>query len=255
MPGRPVRLRRLTRLLQRHRSVPSLLVAAVAVLAVAVTATVVLFAAHRAPDPVRSAADTAAALTTTPTLVSVIGDSVSAGTPYGGLGAANWTSILGGDRRWSVTDTAVGGTGYTNPGPGKAPFEAAQLGRATVPGTRLVLVQGSRNDLLTPPEQVRAAATRLFHDLKAALPAARIVAIGPMWLHAGPPAQAAVTRDAVKAAADAEAVSFLDPLAERWFDDPAASRAALGGDGVHPTDAGHAAIAGHVEADLAHLGL
>ena len=78
-----------------------------------------------------------------PLSVAVIGDSISAGTPQGGLGATNWTRLLGAQRRWDVVNTSIGGTGYLNPGPA-APFRAAQLETVVNSRPRIVIVEGSR---------------------------------------------------------------------------------------------------------------
>jgi lysophospholipase L1-like esterase len=50
-------------------------------------------------------------------------------------------------------------------------------------------------------------------------------------------------RDILRMQAGFAGATFIDPIAERWFVD---SPALIGADGVHPTDAGHAYLAGRI---------
>lgn len=185
--------------------------------------------------------------------VAVIGDSVSAGSPYGGRGAANWTFLVGSAEHWVVTNTAIGGTGYVNAG-SAAPFQAAQLERAVAATPRLVVVEGSRNDIGLPLEHIRDAASRLYRELGARLTGVRIVVVGPFW-NAGTSTKAFAVRDVLASAARDAGATFVDPMAENWFTGAYDGGPLIGADGVHPTDAGHAHYARRFQAALDRLGV
>ncbi|GLZ51531.1 SGNH/GDSL hydrolase family protein [Actinomycetospora sp. NBRC 106378] len=185
--------------------------------------------------------------------VAVIGDSISAGTPYGGRGVTNWTALVETAEHWLVTNTAIGGTGYVNAG-SAAPFQAAQLERAVAARPRLVVVEGSRNDIGLPPEHVRNAADRLYRELTARLPGTRIVVVGPFW-NAGTSTKAFAVRDALASAARDAGATFVDPMAENWFTGAYDGGPLIAADGVHPTDAGHALYARRLQAALDRLGV
>ncbi|MEJ2866272.1 SGNH/GDSL hydrolase family protein [Actinomycetospora sp. OC33-EN08] len=181
------------------------------------------------------------------TSVAVIGDSISQGTRLGGLGRANWTSIVGAARGWKVTDVAVGGTGYVHASPGTQNFAAGQLERAVAAAPGTVVVQGSRNDGLTPLPQVSAAAADLYRQLQQRLPGVRLVVIGPVWSDGTITPSLEALRDAVRTPALAAGATFIDPIGENWF--AAADTAqppVIAADGVHPSDAGHRLIAERV---------
>jgi lysophospholipase L1-like esterase len=186
--------------------------------------------------------------------VAVIGDSFSAGTLQGGLGATNWTALLGRDRGWRVVDTAVVGTGYLAAVPGTADYAGSQLDAALAPGPDLVVVQGSINDGELPPDRVAAAAAGLYAAIHARAPLARLVVVGPAWPGDTPPASTLAVRDAVGEAARAAGATWIDPMTEQWFGEPSA-RTLIGADGLHPTDAGHRLMADRTADALAAHGL
>jgi lysophospholipase L1-like esterase len=184
--------------------------------------------------------------------VAVIGDSYTTGTVLGGLGGLNWTARLGVDRSWSMTDTAIGGTGYVQTHGSDGAFQAAQLDRAVTADPAMVIVAGSINDGLVAPERVGAAASALYAAVRARAPQARLVVVGPPWPSGTPTAEILRIRDALAAAARTSGALWIDPLAEGWFTDPVGL---IGADGVHPTDAGHALIAHRIGLDLHAAGL
>ncbi|MDL5159132.1 SGNH/GDSL hydrolase family protein [Actinomycetospora termitidis] len=176
--------------------------------------------------------------------VAVIGDSISQGTKLGGLGRANWTSIVGASRGWKVTDVAVGGTGYAYASPGTQTFAAGQLERAVAAGPGTVVVQGSRNDGLTPLPQVSAAAADLYRQLQERLPGVRLIVIGPVWSDGTITPSLEALSDAVRNPALAAGATYIDPIRENWFATAAGAQPpVIASDGVHPSDAGHRLIA------------
>ncbi|WP_132430209.1 SGNH/GDSL hydrolase family protein [Pseudonocardia endophytica] len=57
----------------------------------------------------------------------------------------------------------------------------------------------------------------LYQNLKAKLPQARIVVIGPMYLGDTVPANVAAVRDSIREAATTAQLPFVDPIAATWF--------------------------------------
>lgn len=170
-------------------------------------------------------------------LVTIIGDSYTAGSNEGGNGPANWVRLVQGTLgdAADLTSASVGGTGYATP-EGFGSRVAASVG----PNTNLVVFFGSRNDLDTPADAVGKAAAEAYTEAVKDAPNAKLLVIGPSWVNHSIPANLLAIRDQLKAAAQAKGATFVDPLSEGWFlDNPDL----IGKDGVHPTDAGHALLA------------
>lgn len=135
---------------------------------------------------------------------------------------------------------AQGGTGYTNPGqvadnetdyPDRVPEVVAYA-------PDVVLVQGSTND--GDPEDTARAATATLNALRAALPNAAIIVIGPTQ---NPVASTTLAVDqALGQAAQQAGVAFTD--AWQWLDP--ADPSLWSEDNVHPSNAGHQALADRV---------
>ena len=113
----------------------------------------------------------------------VIGDAFAAGT-----GATDdtksWAAIVAKAQDWHIVNLAHGGTGYlkTSPtgcsGAGCPNFDQMVSEAAgTSPGR--VIVFGGQGDFNTDFGQVEPAITKTYADLRAALPNATIIAIGP----------------------------------------------------------------------------
>jgi lysophospholipase L1-like esterase len=171
--------------------------------------------------------------------VAFLGDSYSAGT--GADPGQGYVDLVLADRGWSADRVfAQGGTGYTNLGQ-ISERETRYLGRvpdvvASAPD--VVVVQGSTNDADAADTEKAAAA--VYQQLRAGLPTAAIVAVGPT----ATPADATTTavRDAVASAARANGVFFADAWDWLDVDDPSL----WADDGVHPSGAGHRVLADRV---------
>lgn len=183
-------------------------------------------------------------------VVGFIGDSYIGGSDMGGYGSANFTSVMGRNFGWDVVNTGTGGTGFVASRSGAGPYEIAQIGRIVALRPRLVVVFGSRND--AGRSDVRAAAERLFDQLRLALPETRIVAVGPVWPSGNAPPAIDRVRDQVRDAATIAGLSFVDPIAQGWFRDD--SHSLIGRDRVHPTDEGHRHMAYVLGRELERLG-
>lgn len=183
---------------------------------------------------------------TKPVAVTVIGDSFTAGTEYGGQGGAGWPMLAAVKLRGQGVDVAMArpaqeGAGWVEPNSKGTVFATEVKGNVSE-ATSLVVLFGSLNDGSIPPEVLTPAVVATLADVKAAAPNARLLVIGPPTLGRGTPEKPGkmpAVRDAVKAGADAAGAVFVDPIAENWFSDPAF----IGADGVHPSDAGHQMMA------------
>ncbi len=202
--------------------------------ATAAATAVALSALHGAP-----AARAAAAAD-----IAVIGDSYTAGSGEGGNGPRGWTEIavqlLAAEGVEVDADVAAeGGAGYGERGHGGSIF-GDLTARAVRPTDKLVVFFGSRNDQPVDPQRVADLAADTFRLARTVAPAAKLLVIGPPWPTAGPPPAVLTIRDRLREKAAAAGAVFVDPLAEGWF---AGRPDLIGGDGVHPTDAGHAYLA------------
>lgn len=174
-----------------------------------------------------------------------------------GWGASNpttkWSTLVAHDAGWTEVNEGQGGTGYVTMagaascGQDNCPTYPDRVADIVGAAPHIVVIAGGQNDrwaLATDPELVQAAVDRTFRLLRAGLPNARLIAVGPSTAE---PATAMISDlDAwVQAAADrvdAEYVSLLDPVVIQ--SDMVAA------DGVHVNDAGHRAIADRVLATV-----
>lgn len=177
-------------------------------------------------------------------VLAVYGDSYSAGGRQGGKGDEGWPALVAGALDADLRLHAAGGAGYVNGSKARDETFLDQVRGAPEPDADVVVVFGSRNDKFLPVADVKAQAVAVFAAVRSQSPSAELVVVGPAWDDDVPPDELFMTRDAVaSAAADAGAL-FVDPLAEEWLLD---RPALIGTDGVHPTDAGHAYLAGLFE--------
>ncbi|MCU1521338.1 MAG: hydrolase family protein [Arthrobacter sp.] len=177
--------------------------------------------------------------------VDIIGDAYVAGADQGGLGAANWTKIVGSrfyQEGAPVDMNVIGhpGAGYVVRGPGK--FTFAEAATTSLRSTAdLVLVFGGRNDGRQEAANMASAATDLYARIRERAPQAKLIVVGPAWVDDKVPDFITGNSQAIAAAASAAGAEFVSPLNERWFfgSDPGL----IDADGIHPTDAGHQYLA------------
>ena len=79
-----------------------------------------------------------------------------------------------------------------------------------------------------------------FLQARLTAPAAKLLVIGPPWPTETPPPAVLRIRDALRDQAWGAGALFIDPIAEGWF---VGRPDLIGGDGVHPNDAGHVYLA------------
>lgn len=184
-------------------------------------------------------------------VVLLLGDSYTAGVGASDR-AHSWAGIVASDEGWRVRNLARGGTGYESTVEGDS--AAAACGRSACPSfgqmaaegaallPDIVVVSGGRNDIGddAAPGAVRA----FFADLASAYPHSRIYVTNVLW-HQDAPESVDALSAVVRAEAERAGATVLD------IGQPLASDAEmLAPDGIHPSDAGHAAIADAVLAQL-----
>jgi acyl-CoA thioesterase-1 len=172
-----------------------------------------------------------------------LGDSYTAASDHGGGYALRTAEALG----WTPVLEAVNGTGYVAAGgsSGGAPY-GDRLAAVVADQPAVVVVQGSTNDVGSPVAAVGAAATTLYADLRARLPDAEVVVLGPTSPPGVDPAGLLAVRDVLEGAAAGAGLRFIDPVARGWLMPPDG----LYGDPVHPNDTGYADLADDLAAAL-----
>lgn len=151
-------------------------------------------------------------------VLAVYGDSfsVDAEVPWAHREEA-WPTLVGERTGATVVNRAIGGTGYVNDPSDYGTFAESVVRRPPV-GADLVVLFGSVNDARAghSADAVATGARLAMDAVRAIAPAAALLVIGPQWPTVPAiPALAIAHRDAVRAAAAARGVPFLDSL--HWF--------------------------------------
>ena len=177
-----------------------------------------------------------------------IGDSYSQGTGASDK-SKRWTSLVSKAQDWHEVNLALGGTGYLNTstsGCGKpfCPNYVAMVQEAVGTNPGRVVVSGGQNDFSLNFSAVEPMINKTYADLRAALPNATIIAVGPSTIGDVTPRIAQFDAAVQRAASSigAQYISLIDP-------DPI-DKSMAAPDGVHVGDSGHAAIAATVLAKL-----
>jgi lysophospholipase L1-like esterase len=181
--------------------------------------------------------------------LAVVGASFTAGVGSGP--DQSWASLLVRHLRWDAVVYGVPGAGYVRAGAGPGGLIAAEVARiglyALAPS--LVIVQAGHDDIGVPPALEQQRVAQVVTMIRAEAPTARIVLL---TVFAGqPPSAAAYRTDRVivtAARAADRAVIIIDPLTGKWSFPRVR-------DGLHPTAAGSAWIAGQVAAILRDHGV
>lgn len=196
--------------------------------------------------------------------ILVIGDSVTEGTRFGGRGDANWTRIdqaaliarSSGRCRVLLRVSGRGGSGYVTTGVRGTTF-GSEVRRLATPDLAAIVFVGGGNDADQLGEDYRQQVTETLAAARRASPGAQLAVVTPSWIRGGAiPATYRAFAEYLAEAAAASGSRFVDSNAAGWFRGaPAAT--VLGGDGQHPTDAGHRILARNmlpVLTDLARSG-
>ncbi|MFN8156666.1 MAG: SGNH/GDSL hydrolase family protein [Candidatus Nanopelagicales bacterium] len=182
--------------------------------------------------------------TQTGPVVVYLGDSMVAG----GMATSTlkrWTSLLAAHKGWLENNMSRGGTGYVKTsnasgcGLAYCPSLPEMAAEAVAARPEVVVVSAGRNDqaiMGSDPASVQKAVDATFATLRAGLPNARIIALGPMYDDATPSANLLTIDGWVKAAAAAHGATYVAGVPTWLVGHPEW----ISSDGVHQNDAGHA---------------
>jgi lysophospholipase L1-like esterase len=199
---------------------------------------------------------------TAPVHVAFLGDSytfgVGATTPTDG-----YAYLVAKHDAWNARVVGLPGSGYVRVAIRDGKNISAGLASVIAAQPQVVIVECGHNDAMPNVDytQTEAAALKDLGALRAALPEAKIVVVGPIWLNGYPDQKALYVRRAIHLAEQRISGTFwIDPIAEHWFtgswikhtgDDATMINYAAG----HPNNLGYQHIARLLEADLRSLGI
>lgn len=183
------------------------------------------------------------------TKIAVMGDSFVEGTG----GNAHFTGFpshmaarLG---TQNVVASGWGGTGYLNPGSGRAKFRDRLTTDIVNRAPEIVVVAGGINDYATYTKaQIQTEAGLLFAAIRSGLPNARLVVVSPWWPRSSPPSTLTDARDAISTEAAATGAEFVDAISETWITGTGHANSQVGdgnadyfisSDTTHPSQQGH----------------
>lgn len=167
----------------------------------------------------------------------VLGDSIASGTAFGGQGSSGWPAIVAQKLGLLSLLSAQPGTGYTKDYASGFAY-TARVDQVIALKPSILIVEGSRND--TDPTATKQAVTEVLGRLRDALPQAKILVIGPLYLDRTD-GRTTPINDAVKTVASRLGLTYVDTIKARWF--TGSARSMIASDGIHPTDQGHRYLA------------
>lgn len=198
-----------------------------------------------------------------PPAVDFLGDSYTVGVNDVPT-SQTYASVLGRQKGWRTTVAGYAFAGFVHTDRhGRDYADLFRRELAGRPAPDLLVISGAHNDRSEPSHRIRVKASALLAGVHRHWPRTKLVVVGPMW--GGTPTKEALrVRTAVRSAARARHVPFIDPFAQRWItghqrkgEHKATGNAAryILPDRTHPTLAGHRYLAGRLGADLTRLGL
>jgi lysophospholipase L1-like esterase len=150
--------------------------------------------------------------------------------------AAAYPDLVADKLGWSLSIDVQDGTGFVShtdtPSPAHAPFIDRLDRDASTYHADYVLIDGGRNDLSAPPEQVLPAADEYINDVHSRWPTAKIIVVLPTFAASDESANYPAIADGLRRTADALGAYVIDPVAQRWYTDVEA-KFLLGQDGRH----------------------
>jgi lysophospholipase L1-like esterase len=181
---------------------------------------------------------------TGPKLVAFLGDSYAFGRGASGP-SKRWTDLVSLKQGWVEENLSQEDTNYSTAGAHRFTSYRARLGAVVATGAQIVVVSGGRNDVSVGAAQFRGDVRAIFAGIHAGLPRARLFVVSPTWGNDPVPERVTVLISIVKDEAQRAGATYLD-IGEPLF----GHSSMMDGDGWHPNDAGHAAIAAAVEKAL-----
>lgn len=182
-------------------------------------------------------------------VVVFIGDSYTHGTGSSSK-AMRWSSLVSAAAGWTEQNLGRGGTGYKKTsskngcGLQYCPNYAEMVAQAAALHPGVVVVSGGQNDFRSDFAEVEPMISKTYSDLRAALPDAEIIAVGPSII--GTVGPSVIGFDAaVQSAAAAVGARYVSLSSPDVLEPSMATE-----DGGHVADSGHAAIAAAVVAGL-----
>ncbi|AYG04172.1 SGNH/GDSL hydrolase family protein [Gryllotalpicola protaetiae] len=157
--------------------------------------------------------------------------------------AHGFPALVGAAEGWKVDVVSCALAGYVAKGSCGTNY-AGLIPQIVAASPDIVIVTGGRNDVPSAASTA-AAATDFFTQLAAAVPAATVYAVSPVWDSSHGQAALGVVQQAVQTAARAHGASYLD-IGEPLRDHPEFITAGS----VLPNDAGYAALAAAIEKAL-----
>ena len=187
----------------------------------------------------------------TGTKVAFYGDSYTLGTGATGP-EKRWSTIVSRERNWNEFNPSVNGLGFIN---NRDNFGDGDLPSLVIDAQpEIVFVTMGLNDNFSfeyAADDIRAQISFDFERLKAGLPDARFVVVEPFWYTDERPGSVDTIIGWVKDAADDLGADYV-PGASHWIE---GHPEWMADDGLHPNDAGYAAMAERMDEELAKLGL
>jgi lysophospholipase L1-like esterase len=177
-----------------------------------------------------------------------IGDSYTLG-QGASVPQRRWTTLVSQKLGWTEHNFGRGATGYLRPSPW-GPNYMGMLDEVVASDPDIVVVAGGQNDkqvFLSDSGPVSAAITATYNTLRARLPNARIIAIGPSVPGDITPFVIELDSD-VQIAARAVGAEYVSLIAPTAVLQPDMLSSAFPG---HPNDVGYAAIADRITSILA----
>ncbi|WP_329336076.1 SGNH/GDSL hydrolase family protein [Streptomyces sp. NBC_01352] len=197
----------------------------------------------------------------------VLGDSISDGSSQNtGAGAGTWFAraarFLGTTDAW---EQGRGGTGYITAG-SFATFATRLAADVVAWAPDRLIVWGGYNDSSGDQGAIATAAAALYASIRAGLPSCQTYVIG-CWSPTGSPGAGVTNTDTtLRTAAAAAGFPFISPVTGSCYDAAGAlvtthgawitaanAAAYVGGDAIHPTDAGHVYLSRRITAAVRAL--
>lgn len=163
-----------------------------------------------------------------------------------------WSTVLSEQHGWSEFNQSVSGLGFAR---NRTVFGEGDLPSFIIADKPdVVIVTLGLNDNFTFDWQSNAIKAQISDDfdrLTKALPDARLIVVEPFWYKDERPASVDIIISWVRDAAAAVDADYI-PDASYWL---TGHPEWMASDGLHPNDAGHAAIASHMDKALRDFGL